>query len=263
MAAEALSVGSLRRRSRAGLSNRQQSMIGVAAVLVFLPLVFRMEPRNFTPFTELAIWRFLGEGVVTVLVVSIVAIVASLPMAAALALGRLSSQRPIRLACTAFVEGIRALPLLLLIFYVFLSLPRDLPAFLSRETIALTAALMVYTAAVNAETLRAGILALDPCQMEGARSLGLGHWGAMRYVVLPQVFRDTLPSLIAQFTTLVKDTSLGSVISMVELVQRGIIIFQGFRNPMETLYIVALLFFFLNFAMEQISISLRPSAAER
>lgn len=245
------------------MSNRQQSLLGVLVVLVLLPLVFRMEPRNFAPFAELAIWRFIGEGVLTVLVVSTAAVLLSLPLAMALALGRLSTKVPLRWPCTAFIEGIRALPLLLLIFYVFLSMPRDLPALVSRETLALTLALLVYTAAINAETLRAGVLALDRGQMEAARSLGLSYLQGFRYVVLPQALRNTLPPLIAQFTTLVKDTSLGSVIAMVELLQRGVIIYQGFRNPMETLYVIALVYFALNFLLEQASLATQRTVPAR
>ena len=237
------------------MSSRQQSLLGVLVVLVLLPLVFRMELRSFAPFAEVAIWRFIGEGVLTVLVVSTVAVLLSLPLAMGLALGRLSTKPPLRWPCTAFIEAIRALPLLLLIFYVFLSMPRDLPALLSRETLALTVALLVYTAAINAETLRAGVLALDRGQMEAARSLGLSYVQGFLYVVLPQALRNTLPPLIAQFTTLVKDTSLGSVIAMVELLQRGVIIYQGFRNPMETLYVIALVYFVLNFLLEQASLA--------
>jgi His/Glu/Gln/Arg/opine family amino acid ABC transporter permease subunit len=201
------------------------------------------------------IWRFIGEGVLTVLVVSTAAILLSLPFALLLALGRLSNRPLVRWPCVTFVEGIRALPLLLVIFYVFLSMPRDMPIFWSRETLALTLALLAYTAAINAETLRAGILALERGQMEAARSLGLSYVQALRWVVLPQALRNTLPTLIAQFTTLVKDTSLGSIIAMVEILQRGVIIYQGFRNPMETLYVIALVYFALNFLLEQASLA--------
>lgn len=243
------------------LTNRQQSLLGALLVLALLPLVFRMEPRHFAPFTEPGIWRFLAEGVLIVLTVSAVAIVLSFPLALLLALGRLSPRPCFHLPCTVFVEGIRALPLLLVIFYVFLSMPREIPLIWNRESVALTLALMAYTSAVNAETLRAGILALERGQMESARSLGLTYAQALWWVVLPQVLRNTRPTLIAQFTTLIKDTSLGSIIAMVELLQRGVIIYQGFRNPMETLYIIALVYFALNFALEQVSLAARPSGS--
>jgi His/Glu/Gln/Arg/opine family amino acid ABC transporter permease subunit len=193
--------------------------------------------------------------------VSIAAIVLSLPLAVALALGRLSNVRAVQVPCTTLIEGVRALPLLLIIFYVFLNMPRQVPALVSRETLALTLALMIYTAVINAETLRAGILALDRGQTEAARSLGLTYAGAMRLVILPQTFRNTRPPLISQFATLVKDTSLGSVISVIELLQRGVIIYQGFRNPMETLYVIGLVYFIINFFLEQASLSLQ--AAQR
>ena len=249
--------------ARLRMTGRQQSLVGVALILVLLPIVFRMDRDKFWPFTELAIWGFLAQGVLTVLVVSLAAILLSLPIAVALALGRLSARAGLRLPCIALVEGIRAIPLLLLIFYVFLSMPREVQVLFSRETLALTLALMIYTAAINAETLRAGILALDRGQMDAARSLGLTYAAAVRAVILPQAFRNTLPPLIAQFTTLVKDTSLGSVIAMVELLQRGVIIYQGFRNPMETLYVVALIYFLLNFLMEQASLATQRSTQAR
>jgi His/Glu/Gln/Arg/opine family amino acid ABC transporter permease subunit len=130
------------------LSNRAQSLLGVLFVLIALPVAFRMEPRNFSPFADLAIWRFIGEGVLTVIVVSIVAIVVSLPAAVALAIGRLSTKHAIRFPSIGAIEIIRALPLLLVIFYTFLSLPRDVPLFFTRETVALTLALMIYTAVI-------------------------------------------------------------------------------------------------------------------
>ena len=240
------------------LSNRQQSLLGVLVILVLLPVAFRMDPAKFKIFVDeqsWEIWRFIGQGVVTVFAVSAAAILLSLPVAIALTLGRLSTRRYVRVPVIVFVEGVRAIPLLLLIFYVFLSMPRDVPLPVGREVLALTLALMVYTAAINAETLRAGILALERGQMEAARSLGLTYWGALRFVVLPQAFRNTLPALIAQFTTLVKDTSLGQQISLIELVARGVIIYQGFRNPMESLYVIALVYFALNFALDQISLA--------
>jgi glutamate transport system permease protein len=253
MAAETAVAGRPRLLSRLQLSQSQYSFVGVAVVLALIPVLFRMSPENFAPFAELPIWRFIAEGVVTVLLVSIAAIVLSLPLAVLLALGRLSEIRAVRILSIAIIEGIRAVPLLLLIYVVFLSMPREVPRLLGRETLALTLALLFYTAAINAETLRAGILALDRGQMEAARSLGLSYWSAMRLIILPQAIRNMLPPLLSQFTTLVKDTSLGSVISMVELLQRGVIIYQGFRNPMETLYVIGLVYFAINFALELVS----------
>jgi His/Glu/Gln/Arg/opine family amino acid ABC transporter permease subunit len=249
-----------------------QSLAGTVALLVALPFILRMDPANFQPFQDGGIWLFIAEGVGTTVLAATIAIVLSLPLATLFALGRTAPLGWARWPSIAYVEGFRALPVLLLILYIFFNLPadlaRNLPAFLSRELLAVTLALLIYTAALNAETLRAGILALDRGQTEAARSLGLTYAQAMRHVILPQTFRNVLPPLIAQFTTLLKDTSLGSVIGMVELMQRGKILFQGYRNPMETLFVIAVIYFILNFILERISVGIearrrraRPGAA--
>ena len=241
----------------------RQSLIGTILFILALPFIFRMNPANFAPFLNPAIWRFLGEGVLFVVFVSVIAILVSLPLATLFALGRLSPRRWLSWPSTGYIELIRSLPLLLIIFYIFLHMPSGLPGFLNRESFALVVALIVYTVAVSAEIIRAGILSLDKGQSEAARSLGLTYAQALRFVILPQAFRIILPALIAQFTILLKDTSLGSIIGMVELLQRGKIIFQGFRNPMETLFVVAILYFILNYILEQVSIRVERGRGRR
>lgn len=249
-------------RGLLALLKRQRALLGVMLVLAIMPLAFRMDPRDFAVFLDLRIWRFLGLGVLLVIFVSAVAILLSLPLAVGFALGRLSSKVWVRWPSISYVESIRALPLLLVIFYLFLRMPPQLPHVLNREVVAVIAALTIYTAAVNAELIRAGILSLERGQSEAARSLGMSYWQSMRHVILPQTFQRVLPPLIAQFTTLLKDTSLGSIIGMVELLQRGKIVFQGYRNPMETLYVVAIIYFALNFILEQVSLALQGSSQE-
>ncbi|HYF63155.1 MAG TPA: amino acid ABC transporter permease, partial [Herpetosiphonaceae bacterium] len=124
-----------------------------------------------------------------------------------------------------------------------------LTAIFSQEGMAVVVALTLYTAAVNAELLRSGILSLDSGQTEAARSLGLDYWQTMRHIVLPQAYRRTLAPLIAQFTILVKDTSLGTIIGFIELLRRARIIFQQQGNPMEALYLAALIYFVINYAL--------------
>jgi ABC-type amino acid transport system permease subunit len=120
---------------------------------------------------------------------------------------------------------------------------------LSQAGLTVMVALTLYTAAVNAELLRSGILSLDRGQAEAARSLGLTYWQTMRRVVLPQAFRRTLAPLIAQFTILVKDTSLGSIIGFIELQRSARILYENDYNPMEALYIVALIYFVINYLL--------------
>jgi His/Glu/Gln/Arg/opine family amino acid ABC transporter permease subunit len=246
-------------------------IIGVVLFLVLVPVAFKMEWSDFRPLFNPLTIRFLFFGLVDTVAVSLVAIIASLPLATGLALGRLSHISVIRWPCIVFVEVIRALPLLLLIFYVNLRFPGldvfaglrlgasgdylaiEMERLLSRGALALTIALTLYTAAVNAELLRSGILSLERGQFEAARSLGLSYWQMMRLVILPQAFRRTLAPLIAQFTILVKDTSLGSIIGFLELQRRAVIHYQNNFNPMEALYVVALIYFVVNFMLGLVS----------
>lgn len=241
-------------------------LLAVALVVVLVPVAFGMQWRNFTPVLQPASLRFLSIGVLATVLVSLAAILLSLPLAVGLALARLERGRPwLAWPAIALIELLRAVPLLLLIFYVNLRVPGlglfegglggqsylglVLAAVSSRAGLAVTIALTIYTAAVNAELLRAGILSLDRGQTEAARSLGMTYWQTMRRVVLPQAFRRILAPLIAQFTILLKDTSLGAIIGFVELQRRAGILYNRDFNPMEVLYVVALIYFVLNYAL--------------
>jgi His/Glu/Gln/Arg/opine family amino acid ABC transporter permease subunit len=240
-------------------------ILGALLLLVLIPIAFGMRWQNFLPLFRPSSLRFLSIGVLATVMVSLAAIVISLPLATGLALGRLAKQPWIRWPCIAFIEIVRSLPLLLLIFYINLRFPGlgmfegnlgdegyfniVLAAIFSRAGLATALALMIYTAAVNAELLRSGILSLDRGQNEAARSLGMTYWQAMRLVILPQAFRRILAPLIAQFTILLKDTSLGSIIGFVELQRRAVILYQRDFNPLEALYVVALIYFVLNYVL--------------
>src|SRR5687768_5217889 len=244
-------------------------VLGLLLFIILIPIAFDMEWRNFERiFQKFSSIRFLSLGALATIVVSLVAILASLPLATALALGRLSPFRWVRWISIPYIEIIRALPLLLLIFYISLRFSDQLAVFermgvgdtesyfgraaqiiLSQAGLTVMVALTLYTAAVNAELLRSGILSLDRGQMEAARSLGLTYWQAMRKVILPQAFRRTLAPLIAQFTILVKDTSLGSIIGFIELQRSARILYERDYNPMEALYVVALIYFVLNYLL--------------
>jgi His/Glu/Gln/Arg/opine family amino acid ABC transporter permease subunit len=242
----------------------------VAGIVVLVPVLMNMQWENFARIFgegKYDYTQFIFQGLTATVLVSLVAIIASLPLATALALGRLSSIKIIKWPSVTIIEAIRALPLLLLIFYIYLRLPgldifapvttgstseflpRVMQIVLAPAGLALTLALTLYTAAVNAELLRSGILSLDRGQTEAARSLGLSYWGTMRRVILPQAFRRTVAPLIAQFTILVKDTSLGSIIGFIELQRTAQIITLEEYNPMESYYVVAIIYFIINYLL--------------
>ncbi|HET7769900.1 MAG TPA: amino acid ABC transporter permease, partial [Chloroflexota bacterium] len=211
------------------------------------------DPRRWSAFTELSVWRFLLSGVQVTFSMAAIAIAVSLVLGLLLALLRLSSIAPVRWLATLWIETIRALPVLLLIFFASLWLPRmGVPV---DPFAAGTIALSLYTASVNAEIMRAGILSIERGQVEAARSLGLTYPQTMRHVVLPQAMRRMIPPQVSQLVTLIKDTSLTAVIGVLELTRRSQILYQSEQppNPLQALFVVACIYFAVNFTLSRVT----------
>jgi polar amino acid transport system permease protein len=154
-------------------------------------------------------------------------------------LGRVSANPAARNLATTYVEIIRGTPLLvqIFIFYFFVGTVLELSAFTAG-----VAALAVFTGAYVAEIVRSGIEAVPRGQMEAARSLGMGYAQAMRWVILPQALRKTLPPLAGQFINLVKDSSLVSIIAITDLTKAGREIVSSTFAPFEVWFTVALMY---------------------
>jgi glutamate transport system permease protein len=168
-----------------------------------------------------------------------------------LALARLSRTAVVRWAATAWIEFFRGVPLLLLILFSALALPHygvDLSVFWY-----LVLGLVAYNSAVLAEIFRAGINSLDRGQREAADAIGLRYWQAMRIVIVPQAARRMLPAIVSQLVTLLKDTSLGYVIAYEELLRRGRSTGEYFKNPLQTLVVVAVVYMLVNLGLSLIA----------
>ena len=154
-------------------------------------------------------------------------------------LGRVSSNPAAFNLSTAYVELIRGTPLLvqIFIFYFFIGTVLELSSFTAG-----VAALAVFTGAYVAEIIRAGIEAVPRGQMEAASSLGMSYPKAMRYVILPQALRKTLPPLAGQFINLVKDSSLVSIIAITDLSKSGREVVSSTFSPFEVWFTVALMY---------------------
>jgi His/Glu/Gln/Arg/opine family amino acid ABC transporter permease subunit len=211
---------------------------------------------NWSPFAEPAIWSFLAGGLALTLQIALAAGALSLVGGVALALARLSAWRPLALIAGVYVEIARALPLFLIILYTFLAAPRlgvsldPLPAAI--------VALTLYTSAVMAEIVRAGIASLARGQTDAARALGMSYIQTLRFVVLPQALRRMTPALVSQLITLTKDTSLASLIGVNELARRAGILYNTYFNPVETLLLVAGIYFALCASLGALSRRLEP-----
>jgi len=183
-------------------------------------------------FSWLAIWQglpYLLQGAVLTIVISAAAMLLALVLGMAAAL---VSQLPWRMArglIRAYVEAFRNTPLLIQIFIVYFGLPQlgmKLSPFLSGLS-----ALTLYTAAYNTEIFRAGLEAVPKGQLEAARSTGLSPLQEAVHVIIPQAIRISFPALGNNLVSLVKNSSLVSIIGMVELMfVANDISFNNFRS---------------------------------
>jgi polar amino acid transport system permease protein len=146
---------------------------------------------------------------------SIVALIVSVLIGIAAAYARLSPYRVVSGAAAAYVEFVRNIPLLLIMFFVYFGLPAFQVTL--TERLAAVLALSLYSGAYMTEIFRAGILAVGHGQVEAGQALGLTGFQISRTVVLPQAFRVVLPALGNQFISLIKDSSLAVAISVREL----------------------------------------------
>jgi putative glutamine transport system permease protein len=226
------------------------------------------EYRWWRAFLEPEIWLFLLDGLRATLTIALASIVLSLLFGTLLALARLSPFRPLAWPAGLYVEVVRALPVIFVIFFTFYAGARGLDLFGQRVTwsdpiLAAILALTAYTSAVNAEIIRAGILSVERGQVEAARSLGLSYVQAMRFVVLPQALRRMVPPQVSQLITLIKDTSLAYVIGTHELLNKVKILYSGFETgPLQGLFVAAVLYFMINFGLSLISRRLEVDPAD-
>jgi glutamate transport system permease protein len=211
----------------------------------------QLDWERWEPLTEWSVLQFLLGGLVETLKAAAVAMVLAVVVGAGLALLRLSRTAPLRWLSTAWVEFFRGVPLLLLIFFMFFGLPKygiDMTPFR-----ALVLALTIYNGAILGEIFRAGILSLDRGQTEAAYAIGLGYWQAMLGIIIPQAARRMIPSIVSQLITLLKDTSLGYVITYEELLRRSRSTGEYFKNPLQVTVFVALVYIAVNLTLSRIA----------
>jgi general L-amino acid transport system permease protein len=136
-----------------------------------------------------------------------------------LALARVSNMPIARWMATGYIETLRGVPLITVLFFALYLVPLVLPAGSSglSEVARAAIAIILFQAAYIAEVIRAGLAAVDPGQDEAARALGMGPWQRQRLIVLPQALRYATPALVSTSIGLVKDTSLVAIIGLFDL----------------------------------------------
>ena len=213
-----------------------------------------MRPDTWHLFLDPNVLAFFWSGLALTLQMSLYAIALSFAFALGFALARVSRRPYLRWPATAYIESIRSLPVLLLIIFVNFEGPHLLQPLLGEDfeippfwagVIGLT----IYTTSVLAEIIRAGIVSLPQGQWDAARALGLNYPRLMSYVILPQALRRMVPAIVAQFTTLIKDSSLAYAIAVQELLSRGRVFYAQYFNPVDTLLVVSVVYFAVNYLL--------------
>ncbi|WP_326533730.1 amino acid ABC transporter permease [Pseudorhodoferax sp.] len=194
----------------------------------------------------------LGGLALTLLLASL-GLLLGLPLGIVLGLARVSPYAWLRLPVTALVFVVRGIPLLMVVFWAYFFLP-SVTGVKTDQFATMLIALVVFDAVYLAEIVRAGIQGVPRGQVEAARSLGLSWWRTMRTVVLPQATRAMLPSLVNQFVSTIKETSLGYIIGLNEVsFITTQINTQVFTRPAELYAILGLTYFLLCFGLSRLA----------
>ncbi len=254
--------------------NLSYIMLAVAVVpLLFDNFPFRKHFLKFTYiFPVIAFFLLNGGlglesvstnkwgGLLVTLVLGCTGIALAFPLGIILALGRRSNLPVISMMCTLFIEFIRGVPLITLLFFGMVMLPLFLPEGIDMDGLArVLVAVTLFQSAYMAEVIRGGLQAIPQGQYEAARSIGLSYWQMNLKVVLPQAIRISIPSIVNTSIGLFKDTTLVIIVGLLDLlgIGRGALADTTWLGlAYEVYFFVSLVFFIFTFAMSRYSLYL-------
>ncbi|MDU0348164.1 amino acid ABC transporter permease [Actinomyces sp. MRS3W] len=225
----------------------------VAAALVQLGEAGQLAYPKWRYFLGQSVVRYLGRALADTLLVTAVGAALSFPLGIGLGWLRLSRSALVRAVAGVWIDAMRAIPMLLLIYFFLLAVPRwglTLSPFWM-----LTVPIVMCSSATTAEVFRSGVLALDRGQTEAAQALGLSGGQTMRLILAPQALRLMLPTLITQLVTILKDSSLGYVVAYLELMYAGRLLTSSARVTahldvyLPAYVIIALIYVVINWAL--------------
>lgn len=252
---------------RARLRNNVLTLVSLVVVLgIAYVIIAKLDDEGqfagklWKPFVQADTWtKFIIPGLEGTLQAAGVAAVLALAFGVLFGIGRLSEHWWIRIPAGAVVEFFRAIPLLLLIFFIF-SGPATIANAFDRESPTITAftalviALMLYNGSVLAEIFRAGILAVPKGQSEAAYAIGLRKSGVMRLILIPQATTAMMPAIVSQLVVLLKDSALGWIISYEDLLNSGYrIIPAQYGNLIPAAIIITIIYVAINLSLSYLA----------
>ncbi|PCH67020.1 MAG: amino acid ABC transporter permease [Rhodobacteraceae bacterium] len=238
-------------QSKSSGKTRRNILLLLATVAFVVAFVWQMGWN-----VEGVSWTKWG-GLFLTMVISGIGIASALPGGILLALGRRSKLPIIRVLSTGFIEVFRSVPLITVLFMATTMFPLFMPeGVVLNKPVQVIIAVVLFNACYMAETVRAGLQAIPKGQAEGAHTIGLGYWGAMGLIIMPQALKHMIPNIVGSFIGLLKDTTLVSIIGLFDLL--GMLTSISKDVPWlglhkEPLIFGAILFFILCFAMSKYS----------
>ena len=262
---------------KARARQRLFGILGIVIILAFLAFVVyrfnetgQFERKMWAPFVNPNIVRTLGNGLLNTVIAAVFSIILALIFGAIFGAMRLSPIRPIRWIGTIVVEFFRAVPLVLLILFIFLTFSQSMQHFfedvgitslfdnlgLGRSQGALASLILgltLYNGSVLAEILRAGVNSVSKGQTEAALAVGLSRGQTLRMILAPQAIRTMLPAIVSQSVVALKDTSLGFIIAFEEFVRTGQLIAANpvLRNYIPMALVLGTVYVAINYSLSK------------
>ncbi len=194
--------------------------LGALFFFAILPLVSVALLRGFPPLGLSVVDTASWGGLLVTLVVAAVGIVVSLPIGVLLALGRRSKMPAVKLISVLFIEFVRGVPLITVLFMASVMLPLFVPpAWSPDKLMRALVGIALFSSAYMAEVVRAGLQSIPKGQREAAQALGLGYWMSLRFIILPQALKVTIPNIVNNAIALFKDTTLVFIVGIFDFLR--------------------------------------------
>jgi general L-amino acid transport system permease protein len=229
-------------------------LLWLLSFVVAMVLLSGFKNSELLPQVSTNLW----SGLLLTFLLALIGIVASFPIGVLLALGRQSSLPVVKVFCTMFIEMVRGVPLVTILFMASIILPLFLPEEIRidrvlRAMIGMT----LFAAAYMAENVRGGLQAIPRGQYEAAKAVGLTGFQTTTFIVLPQALRAVIPAIVGQFIALFMDTTLAIIVGLLELLAIGKAVLQSNQawllRDKEVYLFIAVLFWIFTYAMSYAS----------
>ncbi len=265
-------LGNFAKQSRNPSSKKLVSRVTIVGWVVFFPLSWILlsgfeDSSAIHPFLQMPkVAQSVWGGLILTIVLTFVSLTIAFPIGILLALGRRSKLPIISIFCVLFIEIVRGVPLITILFMAKFIVPYFAKSLSDTELlIRLLVGLTLFTAAYNAEIVRGGLQIIPKGQIEASQALGLNPFSTNLFIVLPQALRAVIPAMMSQSVSLFKDTTLVSIVGlfeflgMIELIVNGQQIYRPYQR--EAYLFVGIIYFIISYIMSSLSRRLEESGA--